>query len=255
MSPQNFFAAFSEQAIVWINLAAQGVDALPVPFAFSAGMLASVNPCGFIMLPAFAAFYITQDDAERGRGRFTQVLLALEMGAVITAAFILTFSVVGVLISAGARFITHWVGWAGLFIGIALITLGLAQLATRRSLLAGVTAGVRVRRSRSLHGAAAFGLAYAVASLGCTLPVFMLIASSVFVGSGRVLDSALRFVEYAAGMGAVLTAVTVGIALFRQQTTRVVSSTLPWVEGLGNLLLVFAGSYLIWYWTSRGGLI
>lgn len=56
------FGAFSNEAYQWIGLFGRLVDALPVSYAFGAGMLASVNPCGFIMLPAFAAFYLTAGD-------------------------------------------------------------------------------------------------------------------------------------------------------------------------------------------------
>ena len=63
-----------------------------------------------------------------------------------------------------------------------------------------------------------------------------------------------RFLQYAAGMGVMLTAITVGVALVRQQTVGVVSRALPYVESIGNAALVFAGAYLVWYWT-RGGLL
>ena len=38
------FDAFYEQANGWINLAARGVESLPVSYTFGAGMLASVTP-------------------------------------------------------------------------------------------------------------------------------------------------------------------------------------------------------------------
>ena len=60
--------------------------------------------------------------------------------------------------------------------------------------------------------------------------------------------------QYAAGMGLVLTTITVGIAQMREQTTRTVGRILPFVESVGNVLLVFAGSYPVWYWT-HGGLL
>lgn len=255
MSPDAVFGAFQEQTTVWLDWLGNRVDALPLPFAFGAGMLATINPCGFIMLPAFAAFYISADGSERGGGSVARLQRALVMGGIVTAAFIVTFGVTGMLITVGARFIMHWVAWAGLLVGLVLIAFGLAQLVTRRSLFAGMTAGVRVQRSRSVRGVALFGFAYAVASLGCTLPVFMIVAGSVFVGAGDFVPSAVRFVEYAAGMGAVLTAVTVGVALFRRQTTRAVGRALPYVDSAANLLLVFAGTYLVWYWTRDGGVL
>ena len=45
---------------------------LPLGFAFAAGMVATVNPCGFVMLPAFLTMYLTDQqgdasDASEGR--------------------------------------------------------------------------------------------------------------------------------------------------------------------------------------------
>jgi cytochrome c biogenesis protein CcdA len=36
---------------------------LPVGFAFAAGMVASANPCGFFMLPAYISYHLgTEED-------------------------------------------------------------------------------------------------------------------------------------------------------------------------------------------------
>ena len=255
MTPDAIFGAFSEQANEWMNIFVRQVDALPVSYAFGAGMLATVNPCGFIMLPAFAAFYFTSDGATDGPSTGRRLGRALQMGALVTLAFVVTFGLAGLVISAGGRFITEWIGWAGLAIGAALIALGVYQLATRRSLFANATAGVRLQRSATPGGVLLFGAAYAVASLGCTLPVFMIVVGSVFSGTGTYLESVSRFLEYAAGMGLVLTVITLGIATFRQQTARVVGRVMPYIESTGNVLLVFAGGYLVWYWTGQGGVL
>ncbi len=255
MTPDAIFGAFSEQANEWLNIFARHVDALPVSYAFGAGMLATVNPCGFIMLPAFAAFYFTSDGTTNGPTTGRRLSRALQMGALVTLAFVVTFGLAGLVISAGGRFITEWIGWAGLAIGVALIALGVYQLATRRSLFANATAGLRLQRSATPGGVLLFGVAYAVASLGCTLPVFMIVVGSVFSGTGTYLESVGRFLQYAAGMGLVLTVITLGIAAFRQQTTRIVGRVMPYVESTGNVLLVFAGGYLVWYWTGQGGVL
>ena len=254
MSLNAVFEVFSVQAYYLINAFARMVDALPVSYSFGAGMLASVNPCGFIMLPAFAAFYFTAGGADEAPGAIRRVGRALKMGGLITLAFVVTFGLAGAVISAGGHIITSWIGWAGLVIGAALVILGAYQLATRRSLFANATAGIRVQRSVTMRGVLLFGAAYAVASLSCTLPIFMTVAGTAFSGTGSYLDSVLNFLQYAAGMGIVLTAITLGIALFRHQTARLVNRALPYVEATGNVLLVFAGSYLVWYWTAQGGL-
>ena len=238
-----------------MNTFAGRVDASPVSYAFGAGMLATINPCGFIMLPAFGAFYLTSDGDSQDSATARRLVRALKMGALVTVSFVVTFGIAGLVISAGGRFITQWIGWAGFAIGIALIALGVSQLAMRRSIFANATAGVRVQRSSTPRGVLAFGVAYAVASLGCTLPVFMIVVGSVFTGTGTYVESVGRFVQYAAGMGVVLTAITLGIAIFRQQTTRIVNNVLPYVESAGNGLLVLAGAYLVWYWTGPGGIL
>ena len=153
----------------------------------------------------------------------------------------------------GARQV--WQGGGGILVGVALIAYGGYQLVTRRSLVSGASLGLRVQRRATMWGVIVFGMAYAVASLGCTLPIFMTVVSSVFAGEGGLMSSVAGFLEYAAGLGVVLTLITFGIALFREQTTRVVSRALPYVGAVGNVLLVLAGSYLVWYWIELGQLI
>ncbi|MBA2575429.1 MAG: hypothetical protein H0V05_02115 [Euzebyaceae bacterium] len=42
---------------------------VPFALAFTAGLVASVNPCGFAMLPAYLSFLIGSDDRDRGPPR------------------------------------------------------------------------------------------------------------------------------------------------------------------------------------------
>lgn len=255
MNPGIPFEWFYAHATLWINEFSQWLDALPLSYAFAAGMLSTVNPCGFIMLPAFAAFYLNADGASTRVPVGQRLWRALVMGSLVTAAFAATFGLVGLVITAGGRVIMQWAGWAGLVVGVLLTAFGLLQLVTRRSLLAGATAGIRVRRSRTTPGVLLFGTGYAVCSLSCTLPVFLVVAGSVFLGNRDFGDSMLRFLQYAAGMGLVFTVITLGMALVRQQTTRVVNVALPYVEAVGNVALVVAGAYIIWYWLVQGALL
>ena len=37
--------------------------------AFSAGMVATVNPCGFALLPAYLSYFLGLEDASQSHGR------------------------------------------------------------------------------------------------------------------------------------------------------------------------------------------
>lgn len=250
MNPDVVFETFYDQAMAWIMAFSQAVNELPVPYAVAAGMLATVNPCGFVMLPAYAAFYSTVDGAPVVRRR--QVARAAWMGILVTAAFVGFFALAGLVITAGGRALMEWAGWAGAVVGVVLIVLGGYQLITRRSVFAGWTSGIRVERSRTTRGVLLFGVGYATCSLGCTLPAFLVVAGSVFLGDRDFASSLLRFVEFGVGMGVVFTIVSVMVTLARNQVMRLARPVMPVTDIAANILLILAGLYVVWYWTSKG---
>ena len=129
MSPDPAFQAFYDQAMNWVTALHQLLAGLPLPYAFVAGMLATLNPCGFVMLPGYAAFYSTVDDAPAGHSR--QAARAAWMGILVTIAFVGVFSLSGLVITAGGRALMHWAGWAGVVVGVLLAGLCAAQLVAR----------------------------------------------------------------------------------------------------------------------------
>ena len=98
--------------------------------------------------------------------------------------------------------------------------------------------------------ALAFGVAYAVSSLGCTLPIFLVVVGSS-LASG-FLQGLLQFLNYALGMGVMVSLVAVGMALLREAALRPLRRLLPYVERLAALFLILAGAYLIAYWLRYG---
>lgn len=253
MTPDALFSAVAEFATLWINTIARQVERLPVSYAFGAGMLASVNPCGFIMLPAFAAFFVS--GTEREDTSFALRLgRAAWLGVLVTVAFIVTFTAAGAVIAAGGRALMAWSAWAGLLAGVVLIGIALLQLFGRSVMFPGFAARIRIRRERSPRGALLFGMGYAVCSLGCTLPAFMVVAAAVFVGNRDYLESMVRFIEYGLGMGSVLTVVIVALTVTRVGTSRWITRFGAVGEIAASVMLLFAGAYVVWYWSSSGQL-
>jgi len=229
---------------------------LPVGYAFGAGMVASVNPCGFFLLPSYISYHLGAEEAgfheSPAAGR---VLKALLLGGVATIGFVVVFAIVGSLISAGGRWLISIFPYAGLSIGVGMAILGLWLLATRRTMGIMAASRVTITPRRNLWNVFLFGIVYATGSLSCTLPIFLVVVGSVLAGGQGLLTGFGEFVSYALGMGAILIAVTLGAALFRGAVARWLRGAIPYVHRASALFLLGAGIYLIYYWLFEGGLL
>ncbi len=221
-----------------------GLTTATVGLAFSAGLLASVNPCGFALLPSMVSFYLGQDQEDyTARPLWRRASEGLLLGGLVTAGFLLVFVVAGVLVSLGAGALARVFPWATVVVGAVLIVLGV-RLYLGRGLALPLPHLEATRVAGSYRAMFIYGVAYALASLGCTLPIF-LIAVGTALTSGLV-GSLILFVAYSLGMGLVLTAVALGAALFRGLVGATLRRTLPYVQQVSALLLVVAGGYLLW---------
>ena len=224
---------------------------LPVGYAFAAGMVAAANPCGFAMLPAYIAYHLGL--ADESRSVVSRTTRGVGMSLVATLGFVVLFGAAGVVISAGGRALIDIMPHLAIAVGAGLVILGGFLLITRRS--GGIMALSRIQGPSTIAGVRGFflfGLAYGAASLSCTLPIFLVVVVSVF-DQGDFFTSILRFVNYGLGMGFTLMVITLGVVYFRAAVSRGVHAVLPYVQPVGALALVFAGSYVVYYWTLGKG--
>ena len=63
---------------------------------FLRGVLATVNPCGFVLLPTYLMFFLGTEGARPGTQR-ASVQRALTVSAAVTAGFFAVFLVIGLL--------------------------------------------------------------------------------------------------------------------------------------------------------------
>lgn len=224
------------------------MDALPL--ALAAGMLAAVNPCGFALLPAYLGIFVLDDRS----GRATALGRALRATAAMTLGFAAVFALFGLAVMPIASSVLGYLPWFTVVLGIALALAG-AWVALGRSLPR--LPVPRLRRSNlpvtdSLSSMAGFGASYAVASLGCTIAPFLAVVVTAF-RAGSALEGGVLFLAYAAGMGLVVGAAAVAVALARNgliDRVRRAGSVLPRVAGA---VLLVAGLYVAWYgaWELR----
>ncbi|GGS64140.1 hypothetical protein GCM10010156_24010 [Planobispora rosea] len=230
---------------------------LPLALALAAGTVAAFNPCGFAMLPAYLTMLITDDstdDRPVGNGggktgggavRRGPIPRAVLLAAAMTAGFVTVFGLFGMVVTPLALSVGQYLPWATVVIGIVLAGLGVWLLSGRELLLPTPAFGTgRVTASPiSLYG---YGLSYAVASLSCTAGPFLAVTSASLASDG-VLGGLAVFVAYAAGMGLVVTLLSLAVALARGAAVARMRRILPHVPRISGGLLLPAGLYVVYY--------
>lgn len=221
------------------------IDA-PLALAFTAGMVATVNPCGFAMLPAYLSYFLGIEGGGGGEGRAEAgVLRALVVGAVVSFGFAALFGVAGAIISWTSFGIERYASWVTIVIGIVLVVLGTAFIRGWEPRL-GLPRLDKGGRDRGLWSMFVFGLSYAIASLSCAIGPFMTAVAGTFRRS-NVLSGMAVFGAYALGMAVLLMALTLTLALARQSVLRGLRASLPYIQRISGLIMVITGAYLTWY--------
>jgi cytochrome c-type biogenesis protein len=219
----------------------------PLGLAFAAGLVATLNPCGFAMLPAYLSYFLgLSGDEGEGRRADAAVVRALTVGGVVSLGFLVVFVIAGLLITAGLRAVIDLIPWLALLVGVGLVVLAVAMLRGYQPQvgLPKLEAGTGSRRYRSVF---VFGISYAIASLSCTLPVFLTVVVGSITGASFV--SALSvFVAYGLGMSMVLLVLTLALAVAKQGVVHRLRWFMRHVNRISAALLLTAGLYITFFW-------
>lgn len=212
-----------------------------VIYGFTAGAVATVNPCGFALLPAWFAREMA---AHEGRPAADRLIRAIGSGGLVSLGFVSIFVVAGALLAAGASWLGPALPWIGVTLGLALALIGISWVASVR--LPGVPVVETCRRVSTRYGAFGFGLSYGLASISCTLPVFMSVAGLSFLLESEI--SLAGFLAYLAGATTVLTLVAAGGTLVGSGLLKLVQGRAGLLRRIAGLLTLLAGLYIALYW-------
>lgn len=220
------------------------IDA-PLALAFGAGLVATVNPCGFAMLPVYLTYYVGTGDDEAESGAVA-LRRALTVGAIVSAGFLVVFGLAGILITAGIQGVTDLIPWLALTVGAGIIILGIAML-FGFELTLGLPKAKKAPSGRSTRSIFTFGVSYAVASLSCTLPVFLSVVALQAQRTDFVSGLATHL-AYGLGMSMLLIAVTIAVGLGRRGLVNRLRSSMRHINRVSGAILVAAGAYITWFW-------
>ena len=207
------------------------------------GMLAAVNPCGFVLLPTYLVAYLSvSDDTDVA----TRLRRSLVVGGSVSAGFLVVFLIVGAI----SRLFSNWIEinakYASLVVGLALIVMGVRMLSGWRPRIWVPALGGESRRN-GVVGMFAFGVVYAIASIGCTIGLLTTAILGSFTRDGLV-SGVLSVVMYGFGMALFVTALTTTLAFAKTALVRGGRGVMSVVSYVSSGLVLITGIYLAWYW-------
>lgn len=248
-------------------------------YAFIAGTVATINPCGFALLPAYLSYYLGLDDSGSGDGRpvstgsdgsapggasgsgdgptvgagpvssgsstANPVLKAIGVSLAVTLGFVAVFGIMGVAWSSVSGWLGTRLPYFTMVIGILLVALGVAMLRGFEPVL-NLPRMQLSHHSRQLSSMFLYGVSYAIASLSCTIGVFIAVTSTTLTESS-FLGGVATFIAYGLGMGATLAVLTIAVALAKAGIVARFASLLPKMNAISGVLLILAGAFVAYY--------
>ncbi len=211
-----------------------------VAFAFGAGLASFVSPCVFPLLPGYVAYY-----ADQHSGRAST--RPMRQGTAAAAGVLAVFAALTVGVYAvGSRLVASVAGLEPA-VGGLLIALGLVTAADRAP-------SIRVslpRRRNTLPGVFAFGAVYAVAAVGCTVPLLLAVVAQALAMAP--LSGATVVTAYALGVALPMLGTTVAAGYGADILSGGIDISSAAFTRIAGVVMVCAGAVQLWGGLSVGG--
>ncbi len=216
--------------------------------SFIRGLVASINPCGFVLLPTYLMYFLGVSAADE-TARRAPISRALVVGTMVSSGFIVVFFAIGAVTQYWTTALFDNAKYATAVIGVLFVILGIAMLFGFKLPLTTprIEAGGRDRTVSSMF---LYGVAYAVASLGCTLPLFIATLFQTGKRSGYWAGVA-NVMAYALGMALVVVSLTLALATANMGFVRWLRAKMQYVEMVSGAFVLLSGLYLLWYFWQR----
>jgi cytochrome c-type biogenesis protein len=165
---------------------------------------------------------------------------------------VLFFAVVGVAITLVGGALSPYLIATKPAIAVAVAGLGVVQVLDIRMPSLALPLGVGARHGVPV-GLAIFlyGFGYALASTGCTLPLYVSI-TVLPLTSGFSGAALLTFLSFATAMAVLMLVTTVLVGLAKQQLLAGFQRSAVWIKRGSGVVLILAGVYLGYYYVAAG---
>jgi cytochrome c biogenesis protein CcdA len=213
---------------------------------FLAGVGGFFAPCAFVLFPGYVSYYLgaTGDGSSARR--------SMVLGLACGAGAILFFALVGVAIRLVGGVLSPYLLGLKPLVAVAVIALGIVQMLDIR--MPSPTLPIWIGAAGRLPvGAAVFlyGFGYALASTGCTLPLYVSI-TVLPLTSGFSGAAFLTFLSFALAMALLMLVTTVLVGLAQQQLVTTFQRSAVRIKRASGAVLIAAGLYLGYYYLATG---
>ncbi|MFQ5552987.1 MAG: cytochrome c biogenesis CcdA family protein [Thermoplasmata archaeon] len=216
-------------------------DPVLLSFAYGAGVISFFSPCAFPMLPAYVSYYLGQDNPT-GEAPLAQ---GLKVGGLTLLGMLSIFGGLGLVLTfIGSQFLAQAIPLFGLGMGVLLVALGALLLVTDRL---SFTLPIRAPSFRGPLSLYLYGVAYALVSLGCTFPIFLLVVTGAILTQG-LLQGAVVFLAYAVGMGTVMIFVSLAVSTSKDYVADSMRRVVPLVKPISAIILLAVGAYMVYFY-------
>ncbi len=213
-------------------------------YSFVLGVLAAVNPCGFVLLPTYLLYFLGTPE-ETGTSASQRVRRALIVSSGVSVGFIAVFFVIAMI----SRLFTQWIElnakYASFLIGVGLLIAGVRMIGGWTPKFA--MPQIRGVQTKTFRAMTIYGVAYAVASIGCTIGFLTTAVFGSIVLHGFI-SGVISILLYGLGMSLLVTALTVSLAFAKTGLVVLIKNRLSIIERLGAVFVMLTGIYLISYW-------
>ncbi len=213
---------------------------------FTAGIGGFFAPCAFALFPAYVSYYVSASGSTASSGH------AVKLGLACAAGAALFFAAVGAAITVLGGALSPYLIALKPVIAVIVIALGLTQVLEIR--MPAVAVPLRMRTDRSVPvGVAMFlyGFGYALASTGCTLPLYVSI-TVLPLTSGFAGAALLTFLAFASAMALLMLLTTVLVGLAKHQVVSAFEHSTVWIKRASGVVLILAGLYLGYFYFTAG---
>jgi len=218
--------------------------------AFSAGLIAFLNPCGIAMLPAYISYYLEKKETSKV-SILKRILRGLILGIVVSIGFLFVFGIAGIIVSFFGSQILFIAPWLSLAVGVVLVILGIMWFMNKEiSILPSISRiGNKfqsVRYGNEYVSYFFYGVGYAIASISCTIPVFLFIVTGALSIKGFLPGIGI-FLIYGAGMSVFMVAVSVATAVSKGIRQKLIHKHMNTIRKISAFVIVLSGLYIIYY--------